>query len=146
MEIGVEGRLIRSVLDGCSYSDWTALIPTELTKNKLVEDSLHEVFWFKHKYEGVDNPYRNTLGGLLAYIRNFLQHGHEYEYLRVGGLAELEQFAAKTFPRAVPDILSKLLRHRKMHENKLFMEPWTPYHASRVGNNDNTKGRTDIFI
>ena len=112
---GGPGTRIQSILG--VYSDWKALIPTELTENTLVTDSsLYKVFWFNcEPIEGVDNPFAATVGGLLAYKRNFLQYGNEY--VKVHDPTELEQFAAKTFPQALPNILRKLLRDCKIHMN-----------------------------
>lgn len=141
---GGPGTRIQSILG--VYSDWKALIPTELTENTLVTDSsLYKVFWFNcEPIEGVDNPFAATVGGLLAYKRNFLQYGNEY--VKVHDPTELEQFAAKTFPQALPNILRKLLRDCKIHMNGPLMVPWKAYCASRVHNDDNTEGRTDICI
>ncbi|CAD6204351.1 unnamed protein product [Miscanthus lutarioriparius] len=138
------GMPIQSILG--VYSDWKALIPIELTENTPITDfSLYKVFWSKcEPTEGVDDPFAATVGGLLAYKGNFLQHGDEY--VKVHDHSELEQFAAKTFPQALPNILRKLLRDCKTHMNEPLMVLWKAYHASRMGSDVNTEGRTGICI
>ncbi|CAN6173623.1 unnamed protein product [Urochloa humidicola] len=128
---GGQGTLLQSVLGG--HSDWKALIPTELTEDTLPTDViLHDAFWFKHeRTEGVKDRFEATVGGLLNYKRNFLEHGEDY--VQVEDLSELEQFAAKTFPQALPNFLWSLLRDCKIHMGGPFNELWRVYHPLRGG-------------
>lgn len=110
---GGQGTPLQSVLGG--HSDWQALIPAECTENTLATDViLYEVFWFKRKHtEGVKDPFKATVGGLLKYKRNLMGHGDDYVDVEL--LSEFEQFAAKSFPQALPTFLQSLLRDCKIH-------------------------------
>ncbi|CAN6162692.1 unnamed protein product [Urochloa humidicola] len=137
ISLGGPGMPIESVL--AVHSDWKALIPINLTENTPITDfSLYKVFWSKcDPTEGVDDPFAATVGGLLAYKSSFLQFGDEY--VKVHDRTELEQFAANTFPQALPNILRRLLRDCKMHMNGPLMMHWEAYRTSRIGNDRNTE-------
>jgi len=107
---GGPGTLIESVLG--VPSDWKAIIPTKSTRSTPT-NSLYRVFWYNGEH--IKDPFQATVGGLLAYKRNYLQHGHEY--VKVEDHTELELFAAKTFSQALPNILRRLLKYCNIHMN-----------------------------
>ncbi|XP_066371921.1 uncharacterized protein [Miscanthus floridulus] len=129
--------LVRSILR--KHNRWKELIPHETTEG-TPDTVLYGVFYHKHDLtEGLD-PYASTVGALLSYKRNLLQHGHEY--IKVQDHTELEQFAARTFSQALPNIVRELLSHHKM--NGPFKDHWEAYCSSRVGNDGNTEGRISL--
>ncbi|KAG2614271.1 uncharacterized protein LOC120704511 isoform X4 [Panicum virgatum] len=136
---GGPGTLIESVL-GVS-SDWKAIIPTKSTRSTPT-NSLYRVFWYNGEH--IKDPFQATVGGLLAYKRNYLQHGHEY--VKVEDHTELELFAAKTFSQALPNILRRLLKYCNIHMNGPLAVHWDTYRTSTVGNDGNTEERSGICI
>ncbi|XP_066371980.1 uncharacterized protein [Miscanthus floridulus] len=135
------GNPIPSVL--LEGSDWMSIIPHEITKDTpCTVSSLYKVFWFNHDPTAGFHPFAPTNEGLLRYKRNFLQHVHKH--IKVQDHTEIEQFAAKTFHLALPNILRGLLSRCEM--NGPFKGHWEEYRSSRVGNDGNTEGRTGIHI
>lgn len=97
--------------------DWQAIIPPRDSKDISCTDyCLRSVFLFNHNSKNEDvSPFAKTVEALLRYKRHFLQHGQKHIKVQLQHHTELEQFLAKTFPLALPNILRGLLSRSEMN-------------------------------